>query len=282
MEISEKEFVQLKKLLCRVSGIDIPSNKKYLFETRLSSFLLERGYECFSEFYHVLKADGQKALEKTFVQFMTTHESSFFRDSHPFQLLETKLLPKISARRKAEAVFMPARIRILSAGCSHGQEPYSIAMCVNKWRKKQADGNSTPEVTIAATDISQNVLERARQGCYTSLEVGSSLPEEYRRNYFISRDGHWEIAECIKQMVTYSELNLSEPFDFPGKFDIIFCRNVIIYFPLDVKQKVIKCFQKALHKEGLLILGASENLFNIQSDFESRSEGNTMVFVLKK
>ncbi|MFC1586387.1 CheR family methyltransferase [Fibrobacterota bacterium] len=282
IDITDEEFNLLKELLCRISGIDIPANKQYLFKTRLSSFLRDKGYKGFSEFYHVMNTARDGELERTFVQSMTTHESSFFRDRTPFALLEKRLLPEISAQRLKDAVFMPARIKILSAGCSYGQEAYSIAMCVAKWRKSQQEDGTISDVAIQATDISRRVLERAKKGHYTDLEMGNHMPEDFKKEYFIHGESHWEITDEIRQMVSFSEMNLSESFGNMGKFDIIFCRNVIIYFPIELKAKIVKGFFNALNKGGALILGSSENLYRSHEDFESCSGEGAMYFVPRK
>lgn len=282
MDITDKEFSLLKDLLCRISGIDIPPNKQYLFKTRLSNFLIERGFKDFSDFFNMLSTGDDAGLEKEFIQSMTTHESSFFRDRHPFSLLEKKLIPEIAARKIRDAVFMPVHIRILSAGCSRGQEAYSIAMCIDRWLKALPDGHARPEITILAADISRKVLDRAAEGRYTELEVGTHIPPELKKEYFAKSGELWEIRDGIREMVSFSELNLSEAFESIGRFDIIFCRNVIIYFPLDLKTRIIKGFYNALNKGGALILGSSENLYKSHDDFNLCTAEEAMYFVPRK
>ena len=265
-EITSIEFNLLKDYLFKISGIEVPPNKRYLFNTRLIKLLEEEGFKSFSGFYTNLSANNDTVLQRKLVQAMTTHESSFFRDKHPYAALEKALLPGISKQRISEATFLAPRIRIFSAGCSLGQEPYSIAIYVKKWLAKQ-DVFTKNDVTILAGDISEKILTRAKRGIYTEKEIGNNFTAAVKKEFFTRHSSQWKINDEIKQMVRFTELNLSEPFHHLGKFDIIFCRNVIIYFPIDLKRKILKQFHSQLNSGGALIMGTSESLYNLSKDF---------------
>ncbi|MBN1983757.1 MAG: protein-glutamate O-methyltransferase CheR [Chitinivibrionales bacterium] len=274
LNITDIEFTLLRKLLLELSGIEIPEIKKYLFSSRLSEFITDNKFSGFSELYTHLNAKCDPGLIKQFIQSMTTHESSFFRDGRPFASLIRTILPTIAANNKAKAKFMPPRIRVLSAGCSHGQETYSIAMCVRQWLSTQRV-YSEKDVAIVGVDISEKALRRAREGIYLDIEIGNAIPPEIKEKYLISLPQcRCTVHDDIKKMVEFSEINLSENFDFLGKFDIIFCRNVIIYFTIELKKTIFKRFYSMLNESGVLFLGASETIYNLTADFKICNEGN--------
>lgn len=281
MEITDREFELLSTYLRDVSGIDVPEAKRYLFKTRLGRFLEEEGLGSFSELHNRLTASTDRRLTNGLVQAMTTHESGFFRDEHPFAMLRTYLLPHVAKLRKAESIYLPARIRILSAGCSLGQEPYSIAMCVRQWLATQ-EVYTEADITILATDISSRVLERARKGVYTELELGRHLGREMRDSYFADAGGRWVVNQEVRRMVGFAPLNLAEPIKAMGKFDIVFCRNVIIYFPVELKQAILDRIHRMLNAGGALILGASESTYRLSDAFTAVRKGGSTYYTPKE
>ena len=278
VELSDIEFNLLKKYLSGICGIEVPTEKQYLFRTRLSNFLMDQEIKNFSVFYNRLTTSDDNELQRRLVQAMTTHESSFFRDGHPFDVLLHKLLPAIAERRIAEARYLPPRIRILSSGCSLGQEPYSIAMCVKEWLKTQ-DRFTPNEISILGADVSEKILARAAKGTYTDLEIGKSLPNRFRLQHFTQRGSKWVLSDEIRRMVSFAELNLVETFQYIGKFDIIFCRNVFIYFSTELTQNILAQFHTMLRPGGALILGASESLYKISDQFKAVHEGQGTYYV---
>ena len=278
VEINDIEFNLLKGYLSRICGIEVPSEKRYLFKTRLSDFLAQEGCESFSALYARLAASSDKMLQRRLVQAMTTHESSFFRDWHPFDVLTRKLLPTIMSRRVSEAKTGRPRIRILSCGCSSGQEPYSIAMCVREWACRQ-DGFTEKDVSILGIDISRRILAKAEAGVYADMEMGRYMPDRFRGRYFTQKHGMWHLSEDIRRQVRFAELNLAEDFAFLGRFDIIFCRNVIIYFSAELRREVTKQFCRMLNPGGALVLGASESLYQLSDQFEAAHDGPTTYYV---
>ncbi len=280
IEINDREFKLLKEHLYRISGIDVPQNKQYLFNTRLAKYLEEQGCKSFSDFYNRLVVAKDDVLQRHFIQEMTTHESSFVRDINPFLIFEKKILPKMGKQKIAEAKFMPPTIKILSAGCSLGQEPYSIAMIVHKWLGTQKVF-CKEFVSITAVDISRKILERAKKGIYLDNEIGKGISPEFMEGYFTRQGGHWAVKSIIKSMVNFKELNLAEPFTFIGTFDVIFCRNVIIYFPIELKKRIIRQFYEMLNPAGVFIMGASESIYNISDDFVTIHEGSSIYYIRK-
>lgn len=282
VEIRDIEFNLLKQYLNSICGIDVPSEKRYLFKTRLAEFMDRKGCRTFSELYTRLTVEKDSRLQRHLIQAMTTHESSFFRDLHPFELFERDLLPRIAAEKEEERNDAGRRrIRVLSSGCSMGQEPYSIAMCVRKWLETQSE-YTADNVAIIAVDISKRVLMQARRGIYSDLEVGKAVPLRYKNSFFTKKPGKkWQINEEIRGMVSFADVNLAKPFAYLGKYDIVFCRNVLIYFSVDLRKAVVKQFQRMMNPGGILILGASESLYNISTDFNAVHAGDSIYYVLE-
>lgn len=266
VELNDAEFLLLKKYLKEISGIEIPSNKRYLFKTRLSSFIQEQDCANFSVFYSRLMHSNDTHLQKKFIEEMTTHESSFFRDLYPYIILEKQLLPAFIKKIESNPLCAGQRIRILSAGCGKGQEPYSIAMVVKTWLEKQGIPKSI-SIVIQGIDISDKILAMARDGLYSDLEVGTAIPDEYRKKYLKKNEHGWTVCDEIRKMVSFSPVNLTGPLSLLGKYHVIYCRNVAIYFSLETKKNFFHNLKTLLHPEGALFLGSSENIYQISNDF---------------
>jgi chemotaxis protein methyltransferase CheR len=279
MEISDIEFGLLKEFLLRKTGIDIAEEKKYLFTTRLKDLLKNEGCRTFSDFYNLLISEKNKNLVHQVIELMTTHESGFFRDEHPFKTFTENILPRVSKRRAEQALFLPPRLRILSAGCSFGQEPYSIALCIQRWLPTQSVFTQQ-NIVIMGIDISAITIERAKKGIFSELEIGKQISSQERHKYFNKCGGRWQLCEEIRRMVVFQQANLIKPFDNMGKFDVIFCRNVIIYFSVEGKKTVLENLRQALEPEGILFLGSAESMYNLSTDFPSHNEGRTMYYTV--
>jgi chemotaxis protein methyltransferase CheR len=280
MDISDREFGLLKDYLFRESGIDVAEEKRYLFTTRLSELLIREGCKTFSEFYRVLASGIRDHLTQQVIELMTTHESGFFRDQHPYQVFTDVVLPEASDRRAGQAHFLPPRLRILSAGCSFGQEPYSIALCIRRWLPTQSVF-SLQDISIVGVDISDKTIERAKTGIFSEMELGKQLSAPDRQNYFRISGKRWQLLEDIRKMVVFQRVNLMESFDNIGKFDVVFCRNVIIYFSIEGRKTVLGRLRRALEPEGVLFLGSAESLYTLSDDFSSRTEGLTTFYINK-
>lgn len=247
----------LRKLLKERSGLDLSADKQYLVESRLIPLARRAGMPGIAELVQRMKS-GAEALTSEVVEAMTTNETFFFRDKIPFDHLRETVLPtllKARANRRS--------LRIWSAACSTGQEPYSIAMCL----KEKAQELAGWRVEIVATDLSCEVLEKAKSGIYSQFEVQRGLPVQLLVKYFTQVGESWQISPEIRGMVQHRQLNLLQDFSHLGKFDVIFCRNVLIYFDQDTKTGIFGRLAKALEPDGMLLLGAAETVVGISAAF---------------
>ncbi len=282
IKINNDEFLLLKKYLLESCGLDIPVEKKYLFNTRLCELIRENNFKSFSDLYLNLKNGVSKELQKKIIEYMTTQETSFFRDTHPFETLQNIIIPGILSNKLKSSQLSP-KICMWSAACSTGQEAYSTAMIL----KEEIDNNNslnTKDIYILSTDISKSALEKAKKGLYTDDEVKKGMREKYKGKYIkIKKNNMWQITDEIKGMIEFKKINLSRNFsnNLPF-FDIIFCRNTIIYFSKELKLKIIKQFYELLDYNGILIMGAAENLYNITDSFKTEYMGQTTIYRVKK
>ncbi len=270
--MSDEEFRQLKDLVYQQSGLHFGPDSKYLLERRLGKRLQTLQLTNYKDYYYYLRYNKNREDEFTeVINTLTTNETYFFREDFQLKTFVKDILPEI--REKKEKVG-DKKIRIWSAGCSSGEEPYTIAMLM-----LDIPSFMGWQIDIVGTDISQRVLQIARKGIYSQSSFRSTDPF-YLKKYFTEVDGKHRICDQVKNLVSISHLNL---FDFPrvallGKVDIIFCRNVIIYFDLAAKKKVIESFHGRLRPEGFLLLGHSESLMNISTAFELRHFQHDMVY----
>lgn len=260
-DITPQEYEAFKSFLQDACGILLGENKQYLVKSRLRRILEENELSTLGQLLDRLKRPGRSALREVVIDAMTTNETLWFRDNHPFRILSEKLLPELAARSPSRGV------RIWSAACSTGQEPYSIGMVVDEYRRLKP-GKLSNDIRITATDISKSVLEVARRGEYEMLAIGRGLSPERQKSFFsTSSNGSWQIRPQIKAMVDFRELNLLERYML-GKFDLVFCRNVLIYFSADLKRDILTRIHGTLNPGGYLILGASESLNGLPDLYE--------------
>ncbi|MDO6442185.1 MULTISPECIES: protein-glutamate O-methyltransferase CheR [unclassified Marinobacter] len=260
VEITPQEYESFKTFLQDACGILLGDNKQYLVKSRLRRILEENGLNSLGELLERLKKPGRASLKELVIDAMTTNETLWFRDNHPFRILQEKLFPEFAARTSV------APLRIWSAACSTGQEPYSASMIVDEFRRQKP--GKLRDVKITATDISKSVLEVARRGEYEMIAIGRGLSPERQKHFFTpSSSGSWQIRPQIKSMVEFKELNLLERYML-GKFDIVMCRNVLIYFSADLKKDILTRIHATLNPGGYLILGASESLNGLPDLYE--------------
>ncbi|MHC4870628.1 MAG: CheR family methyltransferase [Planctomycetota bacterium] len=279
VEINSDEFSLLTNYLLDTWGIDITEDKKYLLHTRLSGFLANENCTTFGEFYRKLRAPENLDLDKRLIEEMTTNETSFFRDQHPFETLIDCIMPGIVKKKNENISYLPPKIRIWSAGCSTGQEAYTIAIVLHRWLAESGHNLTMDNFSILATDISGRVLNRAKEGVYAEGEFDDRLPEYFKRDYFEKAEDRYRIVSDIKKHVVFSEVNLAQPIESLGCFDVILCRNVIIYFSKDLKGKIIDQFYNMLNPSGVLMLGASESLYMLSDKFSAEHNGQTIYYV---
>ncbi|WP_339805792.1 protein-glutamate O-methyltransferase CheR [uncultured Marinobacter sp.] len=260
-EITPQEYEAFKKFLQDASGILLGDNKQYLVKSRLRRLLEDNQLNTLGELLERIRRPGQMQLKETVIDAMTTNETLWFRDNHPFRILSDKLLPELAARNSLQP------LRVWSAACSTGQEPYSIAMAVEEYRRTQP-GRLKADFRIVATDISKTVLNVAKRGEYEMLAIGRGLSPERQRSFFSTLPtGGWQIKPNLKSMVEFREMNLLDRYML-GKFDLIFCRNVLIYFSAEHKKDILTRMHGALNPGGYLILGASESLNGLSDLYE--------------
>ena len=264
-------FRLLRDLIHDYCGIYFDDGSKFLLERRLSRRLDQHRLKSFEEYYHFLRYDRKREEELTIlVDNLTTNETYFFRESPQLRAFSDEILPELR-----QALASRKTLRIWSAGCSTGEEPYTIAMLLLEsgdwWRDWQ--------VEILGSDINQRVLHTARKGVYKKNAHRATSPAMINK-YFVEEKGDYRIIDKVKELVSFSYLNLLDPFktSLISNMDIIFCRNVIIYFDKDAKKKVIESFYQKLRPGGYLLLGHSESLINISNAFVLRTLKNDMVY----
>jgi chemotaxis protein methyltransferase CheR len=265
-------FRLIRDLVHNYCGIYFDNGSKFLVERRLARRLEERQVSTFEEYYHFLRYDRKRDDElAVLVDNLTTNETYFFRESPQLKAFTEEILPELRttlADRKS--------LRIWSAGCSTGEEPYTIAMLLLEsgtwWRDWQ--------VEIVGSDINQRVLHTARKGVYKKTSHRVSTPEMMKKYFVEEGKGDYRIIDTVRELVSFSYVNLLDPFktSLINNMDVIFCRNVIIYFDQDAKKKVIESFHEKLRDGGYLLLGHSESLINISNAFVLRTLKNDMVY----
>jgi chemotaxis protein methyltransferase CheR len=255
--VTPQDYEFLRKLLKERSGLDLSADKQYLVESRLIPLARRAGLGGLAELVLKMKS-GAEALISDVVDAMTTNETFFFRDKIPFDHLRETILPQlIPARANRRS------LRIWSAASSTGQEPYSIAMCL----KEFGPALSGWRIEIVATDLSLEVLDKSRAGIYSQFEVQRGLPIQMLVKYFKQSGELWQINADIRGMVQHRQLNLLHDFSGLGKFDIIFCRNVLIYFDQETKVRTFERLSKMFEPDGTLMLGAAETVVGICDAF---------------
>jgi len=256
------EFDFLRKLLKDRSGLVLTGDKQYLVESRLMPIARKAGLSRLGELVQRLKG-GPETLVVDVVEAMTTNESFFFRDKSPFDLFRDVAMPAMLAARAAQR-----QIRIWCAAASTGQEPYSLAMCLQEMGQRIAGWR----IELLATDLSTEVLEKAKAGQYSQFEVQRGLPIGLLVKYFTQVGELWEIAPHIRSMVQYRPLNLLNDFSHLGTFDLVFCRNVLIYFDQETKVDVLDRIARILQPDGYLVLGAAETVVGLTDSFKPLPE----------
>ncbi len=278
-KLDQNEFRYWAKYICEISGISLESSKTYLIESRLLPLLKEYDCMAFRDLYQKSRNDATGEIEKRIVDQITTNETSFFRDNHHFEMLKYKIIPDIINRQMQQAYSGdPPSIRIWSAGCSTGQEVYSIAISVQEILDNPKDYN----LSVLGTDISGAVISKASSGTYNQMEMERGLPHVALKKYFFQKRNTWKIKDEILELVTFKKVNLFKSFSELGKFDVIFCRNVAIYFQMDDRKKLFQNIEKALAKDGILVIGSTETLTGIAPQYEPRRYLKSVYYQLRK
>jgi chemotaxis protein methyltransferase CheR len=256
--LSSSAFAALAGLLKARSGLIIGQDKVYLLETRLTTLMRREKLADLNALAERLARPGADPLVREMVEAMTTNESFFFRDEKPFQHFRTQALPRLVAARPPGST-----IRIWSAASSSGQEAYSLAMILAESKALTGDR----KFEIVGTDIAREPLARAKEGQYSQFEVQRGLPVQYLMKYFKKEDPHWRIAPSIRAMAQFREFNLLGDLRPLGRFDVVFCRNVLIYFDQPTKTKVLEAIAGVMPADGMLYLGGAETVLGITGRF---------------
>jgi chemotaxis protein methyltransferase CheR len=253
------DYDYLRKRLKERSGLVLSADKQYLVESRLLPVARKAGFASISDLVHALMLGNADALMTAVVEAMMTHESFFFRDKIPFDHFRSTIMPSLIAARKSTRT-----IRIWCAAASTGQEPYSLAMCLREMEREIAGWR----IDLIATDLSNEVLEKARQGLYSQFEVQRGLPIQLLIKHFAQVGELWQLAPDIRAKVKYQQLNLLADFTRLGRFDLVFCRNVLIYFDTDRKIDVLNRLARSIAGDGYLVLGAAETVVGLTNSFK--------------
>jgi chemotaxis protein methyltransferase CheR len=273
MTLASAEFDYVRKLVHEQSAIVLEDGKGYLVESRLSPIARKAGLGSLSELVARLQSTRDGALQREVVEAMTTNETTFFRDRHPFDALRDVLLPELLASRAKER-----RLTIWSAASSTGQEPYSIAMLLREHFPELLNWN----VRILATDLNEEVLAKARAGQYGQVEINRGLAAPMLMKYF-TRDGlKWIISGDLRRMVDFQQMNLAASWPAMPPMDVIFLRNVLIYFDAPTKKKILANARQLLRPDGVLFLGGAETTINLDDAFERMPHEKAAVYRLRK
>ena len=269
-EISDENYTYLQQQIYRSSGIVLDDSKRYLLETRLTPIVRKQNLKSINELCALLRTTKQSKITQEITEAMTTNETFFFRDAAPFKLLREKILPPLIEERKSSR-----QLSFWSAAASSGQEAYSLAMVLLEMNLKDW------KIEIFGTDLAEKVLDRAREGKYIQIEVNRGLPAPYLVKYFNRQGLEWQIKDELRRMVRFQQFDLRQSMRGLGPFDVVLCRNVLIYFDVETKKSILRQIEGTLRRGGRLLLGAAETTMNLNTSLERQTvDGST--FYLKK
>ncbi|WP_083608013.1 CheR family methyltransferase [Teredinibacter haidensis] len=262
VQLDTREFQEFRDFLQTVAGIDLGHNKQYLVATRIRRILIDYECETLGVLTKLIKNAANREVRQKVIDAMTTNETFWFRDGYPFEYLRKTVLPEMVENNRG------GRFRIWSAACSSGQEPYSLSIVAEEYIRG-AFGISNLPLDIVATDLSSQILDNAKRGEYDRLSITRGLSEQRLRDYFdhFSSDC-WRVKPPIGRRVTFKPLNLQDSYLLLGKFDVIFCRNVLIYFSADLKRDILTRMHAVMKPGGYLFLGSSESIAGTSDLFE--------------
>ncbi len=272
--ISSRDYDSFRTFLEEACGIVLGDNKHYLVSSRLSRLMREFELKSVGDLIERMKREPRSGLRERIVDAMTTNETFWFRDNHPYELLKNYVYPELAKKR-------PAQIKIWSAACSSGQEPYSISIITQEYMMTRP-GSLSNNVQIVGTDISPTMLDLSRAATYDSLALSRGLSPERKSRFFKDvGNGAWQVNDDIRARVRFAEINLMNSYASLGKFDIIFCRNVLIYFSAELKIDILRRLSQSLNPGGFLFLGSTETLASYSDAFETVRHGGGTVYRLK-
>jgi chemotaxis protein methyltransferase CheR len=269
MSTKASEFSYLCELVKNSTAIALDAQREYLMEARLAGIAQQEGFRNVSELLTRVRSGGSSQLQWKVVEAMTTNETSFFRDVKPFEALRQVVFPALMKARQNER-----KLSIWCAACSSGQEPYTIGLLLREHFPELQNW----KVTILATDIATEMLEKSKSGRYTQLEVNRGLPATYLVKYFKKVGVDWQIDESILKMVEVRRMNLSVAWPLMPPIDLVMLRNVMIYFPVETKKQILKNMRSVLRPDGYLFLGTAETTINLDANFTCESFKNVSYY----
>lgn len=256
--MTASEYAFVAKLLHDRSAIALDAGKEYLVQSRLAPVARRHGLASVSEFIQRLGAPSANGLIDEVIEAMVTTETYFFRDIHPFESLRTTVLPELIEARRDEK-----RLAIWCAASSSGQEPYTIAMVIREYFPELIDW----KITFRSTDLSLDMLRRCRDGIYSQMEINRGMPAALLVKYFRQDGTRWQIRDDLRAMIDFEQLNLAGPWPAMPKFDIVFLRNVMIYFEVETKKTILRKVGRLLQPDGYLVLGGAESTMNLDDSY---------------
>ena len=259
MTISATDFDYICKMIRDNAAIVLGPGKEYLVESRMASLIQQEGIDSIEDLVKKLRTNPQNGLQTRVVEAMTTNETSFFRDIHPFNVLKDHVLPELIEKNKDTK-----KLHIWCGASSSGQEPYSLAMLIRQNFPKIIDWN----ITFIASDISHEMLERCRNGIYSQLEINRGLPAPMMVKFFERKGTDWQIKEDLRKLVDFKFVNLCQAWPYMPPMDLVMMRNVLIYFDVEIKKDILVKVKKLLKPGGYLFLGAAETTINLEDSFE--------------
>jgi chemotaxis protein methyltransferase CheR len=276
--INPEEYAVFQKLIREMTGIVLDETKTYLVETRLAGLLAELKLSSYSELYYQIRSDSGGALKRRVIDKITTQETSFFRDQAPFEMLKFKIIPDlIDARRRQFPSLAKVPIRIWSAACSTGQEIYSIGMAL----KEILGDLSKFSIRILGTDISDSAVAKASYGVYSKFEMERGVSQDNLERHFSRVGADYKISDEIRSLATFRKLNLHEDFGALGRWDVVFCRNVAIYFGDEDRKSLFDRIGRSLERDGSLVIGSTESLLGVCPAFEAKRYLRSVFYQLK-
>lgn len=272
MTVLTAEFAYLQQLVMERSAIVLADDKQYLVESRLQPIARDMGLDGPYAVIERMRLTRNRALEDRVVEAMTTNETLWFRDVHPFTALRRTVLPDLIARRSASR-----QLSVWSAACSSGQELYSVIMLI---------GESFPEVldwnlSLHGTDLSSDIVAKARAGMYSTLEINRGLPASMLVRNFVHDGTQYRISDDVRRLATFRQMNLAEPWPLMPKYDLILVRNVLIYFDLPTRKRILEAAARCLDPDGYLFIGSSETMMGVTDVFEQQSADGATFYRLK-
>lgn len=267
MNLSAPDFDYVTQLLLDRAAIRLNNTQEYLVRSRLEPLAKQLGLPDLSALVEQLRSQPFGELHSQVVEAMTTNETSFFRDIHPFETLKNVIVPELVGRK------VDRTLRVWSAACATGQEPYSLAMMLSDMPKLHGW-----RIQILATDLSRTTLAKAQQGCYSALEVGRGLPARALAQHFDRAGTSFQVKAHLRSLIEWRQLNLASRWPLMPMFDVVFMRNVLIYFPPNIVENVLQQARTKISSQGCLFLGTTENMLGLNTGFESVTSGKTIFY----